>query len=745
MTNPYKLWKRYHISSLDDLRKMVQLFEQDQPKSAGFDTETDGLHIIYSRPFLLQFGWLVPGKNYGRVFTMDTTRENVKTFFYLAKRVKYLLAHNIKFDLHMLTNIGYAEEVLSMTNLYDNMAVARLALEAVPARDGGDSLDLKSLGVRYVHPTAGDSEAILKAEKQKLNNERIKILAAALRQFPLEGEKTATGRQKYWGKGVIESFLKDITHDVNDLPPHIREVWLTWQEEYPEPTYADIDRNILIRYGADDVITMMEFFKKAFPIILERKQLPVLERESRAVLPLFKMERVGLKIDREYLENCRKKVKAYIIKLRNEMYRICGEKVTVGQHKRIIEVFNKKWNIMLENANKQTLQDIQENFDGEPKRLAQIIQELRSLEKWYSTYIVRLLDSSKHDGRAYTQLNAYGAVSGRMSSDFQQFPRDPLVDEEGNELFHPRKAFLADYLTAYIDYSQIELRVQADYTLKVSGGDLNMCRAYMPFRCHRIGENGEKIPYEFDTPEKRKEWNKYTWFLDENPKQKWTPTDNHNLTAHNALLALGYECIEPYKEYRYNGSGQPFFKEYIDEDEFKRVRSKGKSFNFMKNYGGGIGAAMKQLGLPRNVAQALIDGFTKAFPHVIIYQQAVDQQHAKKGYVQNMYGRRYYLRDRNKAYKLANYLIQGTCADALKEAIIRIDEYITKMNLKTRMILPIHDELQFKVESGEEWAIYEFQRIMQEVFDEWCLVPVVAEIETSKTCWAEAKEGIITM
>src|SRR5690606_33556898 len=132
MTNPYELWKRYHISSLDDLRKMVQLFEQDQPKSAGFDTETDGLHIIYSRPFLLQFGWLVPGKNYGRVFTMDSTREDVTAFFYLPERVKDLWAHNIKFDLGVLTNVGYAEDVRNMAHLYDNMAVARLALEAAP-------------------------------------------------------------------------------------------------------------------------------------------------------------------------------------------------------------------------------------------------------------------------------------------------------------------------------------------------------------------------------------------------------------------------------------------------------------------------------------------------------------------------------------------------------------------------------------------------------------------------------------
>jgi DNA polymerase I len=751
--NPYTEWYQEHIEDLNGLKRMINFFKQDNPKAGGFDTETDGLHIIHSKPFLIQFGWLVPKQPAGKVFTFYPTRENMKVFLDLAKELTFFIAHNIKFDLHMLSNIGYGKEI-RMTNLVENMVVARLALEAIPARDGGDSLALKSLGEAYVHSEAGKSERLIKEGLEEANLNRIKILSAALKQFPIEGQMTATGRQKYWGKGAIEKFLKDPTQDVEDLPIDVREVWEEWQEEYPEATYEDIDRPLMIKYGAQDVITMLEFFKKAYPYVMNRKQEPVLRRESNVILPLYKMERQGIRVDRDYLLFSRTKVKNYIIELRNRLYSLVGEVVTVNQHARIKELFSEKWGIKLEKSDKKAIKDVmddqvEEEFilgDGIPddaKEFAKLIKALRTLEKWYSTYINRVLDSSAKDGRAYTQLHQNSAVSGRMSSDFQQFPKDGLYDLEGNELYHPRKAFLVDENKeiAYLDYSQVELRSQADYTIKVSGGDLNLCRAYMPFKCHRI-ENGITIPYDFQTIDGRREWNKYKWYLNESPETEWHPTDVHGQTTHNALLLLGYECKTMYKEYVFKGTftlDKPFVP-HIHEKEYGLIRGKGKTFNFMKNYGGGLGAAMKQLNLTREVAQALIDGYSKAFPHVMTYQKMVERQHGKQGYVTNTYGRRYYLRDASKSYKLGNYLIQGSCADALKQAIVLVDEYIVAHNLKTSMLMPIHDEIQFSLPAEERHHLLEFKRIMEEVFESWCLVPIVADMEITTTNWKEKEE-----
>ena len=725
----FSKYERKHINDLNDLKYMYDKFKEDMPKVMAFDTETTGLHIIYDKPFLIQVGW------FNRIFTFYPSDDYLKVFFYMAQRVKYLVGHNIGFDLHMLINVGWKDYVFSLNNLYDLMHIARLSLEAIPAREGGDSLALKELAVTYLSPKASESEAKIKKELDRLNAERIKVLTASLKQFPLEGELTASGRQKYWGKGTIEKFLKDPTHDVDDLPADVRDVWLTWQEEYPEPTYEDVDREIMIRYGADDVILTLELFKKFYPIMKQREQEGILTLESQSIQPVIRMERVGLRVDMDYLEQSRLKVKNYIKKLRTEMIEICGQEVTVGQHILLRQIFDKKFDIVMENAQSRTLKSIEINdvFPDEARRLAQIIQKLRSLEKWYSTYIMRILENAKHDGKVYTRLNTAGAVSGRMSSDLQQFPKKALTTLEGDELFHPRKAFIVHggkhTKMAYIDFDQIELVTQAHYTLLVSGGDLNLCRAYMPFKCHT--KDGEKFDYKNIQPD----WKEKDWYLDEAPDVKWTPTDVHAETTHNTLMLLGYECLDKYKHYRKEGGE---FGEVIDEKEFKSLRgSKGKPANFAKNYGVGVGGLVNNLDVSYEVAQALFKGYDESFPHVITYQKMIEKAHSLRGYVQNHYGRRYYIRDSSRAYKLANYVIQGTCADALKKAIIELDKFL--MDKESLMVLPVHDEVMFAIAEGEEWIIPHLMKIMENAFD-WCLIPVSVGVDVTEKAWSEKEE-----
>ena len=455
---------------------MLELFEKDKPIVSGFDTETTGLHLIRDKPFLIIFGWLIPKKKYGRVFTFYPTKENMELFLELAKRSKVFVGHNVTYDLSMLRNIGYKYEE---PNIVENMVVARLSLEALSANDGGDNLALTDLGTKYVHPLAKHSELKVKEELRKLNRERVNVLTAALKDYdhPTETQrkvqrydenkgkwinttksfvrnnhKTVKCREieipKKWTKRHVEDFLKDITNDVDDLPEEIRYVWETWNKEYPEPTYADIDRDLMIKYACEDVITMLEFFKKAIKVVKKREQLDVLRRESKLIPAIVEMERHGFKVDRPYLEESRVRVKNYIIKKRKEMYKLAGEIVNVSQHATIVKVFRNNWNIEIPNCDKGVLNriingTIQENVPEEAKKYAKLISELRSLEKWYSTYIVRVLERSEYDGRLYMQLNQAGAISGRFSSDGQQFPKGAIKDDEGNELYHPRRAFIA--------------------------------------------------------------------------------------------------------------------------------------------------------------------------------------------------------------------------------------------------------------------------------------------------------------
>ena len=801
--NPYESWDRQHLESKEDMLRMKRLFEMDNPVVGGGDTETNGLHIKKAKPFLIIFGWLIPGEEDGRVFTFKPTPFNMQLCFKLAEKLKAFVWWNAKYDLHMMTNIGFRYD---KPNLFEGIALARCVVESIPARNGGDSMQLKHIGATYVHPEANAAERRIKELKRTIQAERVKILTTAIKQFDHPTDtvtkfiKLETGKgttEKWalenpdkvdlisspakWTKKRIEDFIKDVLHEPEELPEDLRDFYQDWLAEYYpdhypgeklEPTYLDIyqaDPEAMIKYAGDDVITMLEFYRKAVPIVKSRAQQKVIKRENSLILPLYRMERVGIRVDREYLERSRQTLKAVIKQKRHRMWEICGQECTVGQDVLLKSIFRDKWNIEMEKCDKKALKDVARKHKGtEAEELSIIIRSLRRLEKWYSTYCVRILNITSHDGRYYTQIAQCSAVSGRVGSDGQQFPKERILTDEGQkyedehgdftapeseEIFFPRRAFIPTdkgkeegyNAIYYLDYSQIELRNQADYTLKVSGGDLRMCRAYMPFRCVHYATGKE---YDYQSPSGRLQWNekqpngKSVWLMPDENNKPWTPTDVHSETTHNALVELGYECLEKYKHYK-PGSGMPersmIFGRELDEKGFKMARYKGKIFNFMKNYGGGMRAAMDQLDLPEVAAKALIAGYETAFPHVVVYQDKVVRKHSIAGYVQNQYGRRYYIDDNQKAYKLANYLIQGTCADMLKEGIIEIDRLL--LNYKSRFIMNIHDELQFEIWKGEEFLIPEILKIMQS--HEWHYVPIVSDVEVARTTWAEKEEWAV--
>lgn len=815
--NPYELWDRQHLTTNRDLKRMVELFRSDAPPLGydsqypvvgGGDTETTGLHITKDKPFLIIFGWNIPGKDYGRVFTFKPTQRSMDVFFKLAKKLKVFMWWNTKFDLHMMTNAGYRYE---HPNLFEGIALARVVVEARPADKGGDSMQLKHMAKEYVHPEAANAEKKIAAVKKKIKGDRVKVLAQSLKQFDHPTDttekyfniETGKGTTKPWAdanpdkvelrtiplkwtKKRVEDFIKDILNEPQDLPEEFRELYLDWLEEYYphysieygnpkdlEPTYEDIynyDPEAMIEYAGDDVISMLEFYKVAAPIANMREQGKVIKRENRLILPLYRMERIGMKVDRTYLEKGRVAMKEVIRKKRYRVWEIAGREIsTSGQSPDIKNVLIEKWGIETEKTNKKYLKKIEANHPGEPKELCGLVRNLRRLEKWYSTYCKRILDISHRDGRYYTQIAQCSAVTGRVGSDGQQFPKERILSEEGEayekingensaprdmEVFFPRHAFIPTDRNAtsgytaiyYLDYSQIELRNQAEYTIRVSGGDVQMCRAYMPFRCRHYAT---EAMYDHTDPEKRKKWNELqidgvhsAWLLEDGTP--WTKTDVHAETTHNALIQLGYDCLEKYKHYK-PAIGTPkanltVFGAELNEDAFKLARYKGKTFNFMKNYGGGIAVAMDLFDvedkIARIVATALIEGYEKAFPGVITYQTKVSRAHALKGYVVNQYERRYYLDNNNESYKLANYLIQGTCADMLKEGIIAIDEFLK--DYKTRFIMNIHDELQFELWKGEEFLIPQILEIMQG--HDWHMVPIVSDVEIAEDTWANKKD-----
>ena len=626
-----------------DIPKLLEELENSTKTWVAIDTETTGLHLKADKPFLLTITF----DNKSRAIDLQKVETPyIQEIFVKLAAFKYVVGHNIKFDLHMLANLGIRYEG---KNLTDTMILARLALDT----DEVFSLALKSLATKYIDGAAGDDQKVIKSALMRLNKA---------------------------DKSKEHTYL-----DVYNLP------------EY---------RQAMVDYALNDTEITIQLAKKLYEVMLTRSQFETFTLENANILPLFRMERVGLNIDRAYLKDRKKFFDEYLTKKRKELHTLTGENFSVGQHKNIKEWFAKN-GLQLASSDDSAMEYAGKTADGNVKIVAKIIQELRSLEKWYSVYIVRMLEKSEFDGRAYTQINSNSAITGRLSSDFQQFPKYGLYDEAGNELFHPRKMVIPTgnkyNKIAFLDYSQIELRVQANYTYQISGGDLNMCRAYMPHKCVDAGK------VEFDPKLHAKEIFTKDWFTIEDGS-KWKPVDLHSATTKEAF---------------------PDVPE--GTDEFKKLRGLGKATNFAKNYGATKNALMEQFGFEESIAEKLDKAYYQAFPKILDYQTLVRKIYYQRGYVKNMYGRRYYMRDKRFVYRLYNYLVQGSCADMLKSKIVDVDNLLTPY--KSRFQMNIHDEMSFEIYDGEEFLIEKIKTIMEDVPN--MIVPVVAEVETTQTNWAE--------
>jgi DNA polymerase I len=263
----------------------------------------------------------------------------------------------------------------------------------------------------------------------------------------------------------------------------------------------------------------------------------------------------------------------------------------------------------------------------------------RELTKLRSTYVDSLpLLVNPKTGRVHTTYGQAVAVTGRLASNNPNLQNIPVRTDRGKEI---RKAFIPrdkDHTLLSADYSQIELRIVAAIS-----GDPNMCEAF------RLGK------------------------------------DIHTATA---AKVYGVEEKEVTKEMRY----------------------KAKSVNFGIIYGQGAFGLADNLGISRSEAKTIIDNYKKEFPGITRYMEDTVNTAREKGFVQTLMGRKRWLRDINSANftvrgfaerNAINSPIQGTAADMIKMAMVRIHNQMKKTTLKSRMIMQVHDELVFDVAKGE--------------------------------------------
>ena len=695
--------RSYTIHHIQDGYELFQKLVRETPKFFTYDTETTGLHVIADKPFK----GAVCFKN--QVYLFDTTYDILRWFPKWCEQVKKVVMHNACFDLNMTANVIGEEEALRTNNFVDTQALVLLATESVSENRGGIKLALKYLATKYIDANANKYEIELKNYKRQLETQRQRMLTAYLKEVG-------------WTKKRYQEAIKH----KEELPEDVKEIVRLWEQDHPEPTYADIPEEILYPYLATDVILTQLLYEKCAPVVINRGQLDALKIENAIIPVTVRMGRVGLDVDHEYLKESEKKLEAEIRKKYEELWAITelkGFKFTANQHAKIKKYYQAK-GIFLESADSDHLEDVGD-------REAELIVKLRTLEKWLSTYIRKIQKDTEYDGRFYSMLNPFKAVSGRFSGDSQQFPKFPLKDDDGNELFHPRRAFKGRWV--FQDFSQVELRVAAHWTT-FFGYDKNLCKAYMPYGCYHYKTKEQYNPTDYSMRHRWKEFReghpkdkhwedllKEGWsvWVDPDTNEPWKPTDLHQATADKAVAFL-------------TEKGRTDLVERFDKKQWRQL---GKRANFLLLYQGTVRALQKALKIDQETAQALYDGFKAAFPGLVTYAEMVNKRMYQRGFCVNVYGRKYYMSDPSQFYCIANYLIQGTCAYDLKTKLIRIDEYLRSVGAKTKIVLCIHDEIIFTKVEGEEHHIKKIVEIMED--SRMLNVPLVSEGEVTDTYWSE--------
>ena len=712
------------IKTKQDLLDIIGLFKSGKPDVIFFDTETNGIHIKNSKPFLLQFGFVV-NVNELHVFYVDREEnpelfnQTVLTMFKLASKCEHLCGHNVKFDLHMLANLGYYYEG---NNITDTMVRIRVAHDALTPENGGPPLGLKEYATMFIDRSAKLHEHELAAERQHIAKEYNVDLKNKLREV-----------DKVWTMKYLDDYFKDVLHGVDTLPENVRDVYIKWYNNIPEAIRdnmylgkvesTDIPYNILNRdtlktYAGYDIVFTAEIYYLTKDAIEARHNEEQLQREEAVIVPCFHMERCGFQMNKDYIVNVTKDMAEYLKQQRTKLYNLIGREISVNANPTVKEILNTKYQLGVASTGKDALARLYDELkatqpDSDVVKFIGLVQELRTLEKWYATYLLRFIKEMKKGDRIYTQINQVGTVSGRVTSDFQQFPKYGINKDDGTPLFHPRNmiAVTPGYKgIAYLDYSQIELRLQALYTILVGNADLNLCRAYMPYKC--VTESGEAFDYK--NPEHIKHAYDWKWYYEEEPDKEWEATDVHAATTHVAFPDLD-----------------------VHSDEFKKLRGKvGKRVNFAKNYGAQFNRIKVMFpDYDDETIHRIDDAYYQAFPGVKAYHEYCYEICKTAPYALNLFGVKYY---GLSGHKLINCLVQGSGAYFLKEKICALDKYIIENNLKSRMQMQIHDEISFEIYPGEEEHVYKFKEIMQE-FD-GAYVPVIADLEFTTTTWGEKYE-----
>ena len=440
----------------------------------------------------------------------------------------------------------------------------------------------------------------------------------------------------------------------------------------------ELEPNDVYEYACEDADITLQLKNKLEPELKKHECENLFYNIEMPLMPvLAEMEMNGVCLDTNSLKETSTQLTQRMLDLEKHIYELAGEQFNIASPKQVGEILFDKLKIV-EKAKKTktgqyvTSEEVLQQLKNKHEIVADILEH-RGLKKLIGTYIDALPKLiNPRTGHIHTSFNQTITATGRLSSSDPNLQNIPIRGEDGKEI---RKAFIPEpgCLFFSADYSQIELRVMAHLSQ-----DPQMIEVF------REGK------------------------------------DLHAATAANIYK-------KPIEE--------------VTRDE----RTKSKRANFGIIYGITVFGLAERLDIPRDEAKMLIDGYFETFPQVHDYMEQSKEIARKQGYVTTLFGRRRYLPDINSANATVrgfaernaiNAPIQGTAADIIKVAMIHIFNRFKVEGIKSKMILQVHDELNFSVlpeekEKVERIVLEEMQNAFQ------MAVPLVADSGFGQN-WLEA-------
>jgi DNA polymerase-1 len=388
-------------------------------------------------------------------------------------------------------------------------------------------------------------------------------------------------------------------------------------------------------YAAEDADITLRLYEKLLPMVAEQEQQELFDNVEMALLPiLVKMEQAGIRIDAELLNGLSADMEKKLAALEGEIHGLAGTTFNIGSPKQLGEVLFERLGLPKGKKTKtgwSTDVEVLSNLAEEHEIAAKIL-DYRSLSKLKGTYTDALPKLIHPEtGRIHSSFNQAVTATGRLSSSDPNLQNIPIRTEEGRRI---REGFIPSEgcLLLAADYSQVELRILA----------------------HMADEPALKEAFA-------------------------RGEDIHRRTA-SEVLGL--------------------FPEMVTDEQ----RRQAKAINFGVIYGMSAFGLAKQLGISRREAQTFIDTYFERYPGIRTFMDSCIAEAREKMYVTTLLGRRCAIPEINskngavRGYaerNAINYPVQGSAADIIKVAMVRIAHRLTKEGYKTRMLLQVHDELVF--------------------------------------------------